>query len=104
MRYSIRWRLWPLKTSIFEIHLSFTARLPRSGLRLTGNIFCNRSDHSKHLTEAIAKLEKLKALQYYDVDTTLHVLMAEVDVDILRGDFEEVRHARILTYSRHLRL
>jgi hypothetical protein len=42
------------------------------------------------LREATAKLEKLKALQYYDVDTALHVLMAEVDVNVLRGDFEEV--------------
>jgi hypothetical protein len=42
------------------------------------------------LTEATAKLEKLKALQYYDVDTALHVLMAEVDVNVLRGDYEEV--------------
>jgi hypothetical protein len=64
-------------------------------LRLTGNIFWNSSDNSKHLTEAIAKLEKLKALQYCDVDTALHVLMAEVDVDMLRGDFEEVTHSRI---------
>jgi hypothetical protein len=42
------------------------------------------------LTEATAHLEKLKALQYYDVDTALYVLMAEVDVNVLRGDFEEV--------------
>jgi hypothetical protein len=72
-------------------------------LRLTGNVLWDTSDNRKQLTEATAKLEKLKALQYYDVDTALHVLMAEVDVNMLRGDFEEVTHSRTDTHSRRLR-
>lgn len=90
MRSSIRHRLWHLKNSIFKIYFNFTARLPSSGLPLTGNIFWDISNNSKQLTEATAKLEKLKALQYYDVDTALNILIAEVDVNMLRGDFEEV--------------
>ena len=35
------------------------------------------------------KLQKLKALQYYDIDTALYTLLGEVQVNVLRGDVEE---------------
>jgi len=44
----------------------------------------------KQLTEATLKLQKLKALQYYDTDTEMHKLLGEVEVNMLRGDAEEV--------------
>lgn len=46
--------------------------------------------YSKRLDEATVKLEKLKALQYYDVDTELITLMGEIDVNVLQGNAEEV--------------
>jgi hypothetical protein len=36
------------------------------------------------------KLEKLKALQHYDVDTEIMTFMGEIDVNVLRGNAEEV--------------
>jgi hypothetical protein len=44
----------------------------------------------KNLAEATFKLQKLKALQYYDVETEVHILLGEVEVNMLRGDAEEV--------------
>lgn len=36
------------------------------------------------------KLQKLKALQHYDIDSALYTLLGEVQVNVLRGDVEEV--------------
>ena len=44
----------------------------------------------KRLAEAISKLENMKSLQHYDGDATMHILLAEVDVNILLGNCEEV--------------
>ena len=46
--------------------------------------------YRKQLGEATLKLQKLKALQYYDIDTAMHTLLGEVEVNMLRGDAEEV--------------
>lgn len=46
--------------------------------------------YRKQLGGAILKLQKLKALQYYDTDSAMHTLLGEVEVSMLRGDAEEV--------------
>ena len=46
--------------------------------------------YRKQLGEATLKLQKLKALQHYDIDTAMHTLLGEVEVHMLRGDAEEV--------------
>lgn len=48
------------------------------------------ADFSKQLAEASAKLETLKALKEYDTDSEMITLIAEVEVNILRGDAEQV--------------
>ena len=47
-------------------------------------------EFSGHVTEAIAKLEILKALEFYDTGSTLYTLMAEIEVSVARGDYEQV--------------
>src|SRR5208282_6258531 len=42
--------------------------------------------YRKQLGQATLKLQKLKALQYYDIDTAMHTLLGEVEVNMLRGD------------------
>ena len=46
--------------------------------------------HRRDQLEATEMLEKLRALKEYDVDNGMHVLLAEVDVNLLRGDAEQV--------------
>ena len=46
--------------------------------------------YRKRLGEATLRLQKLKLLQYYDTDTTMHTLLGEVEVNMLRGAAEEV--------------
>jgi hypothetical protein len=55
--------------------------------------------YRKQLGEAMLKLQKLKALQYYDIDTTLYTLLGEVRVNVLRGDVEEVNFTSIHTLT-----
>ena len=45
---------------------------------------------SGQVAVASAKLEILRALKFYDVDSSMHTLIAEVDVCISRGDYEQV--------------
>jgi len=44
----------------------------------------------KQLGEAILKLEKLKALEIHEAESSIHVFLGEVNVNLLRGDTEEV--------------
>ena len=44
----------------------------------------------KQLGEAIAKLEKLKALEAHVTDSSTDAFLGEVNVNVLRGDTEEV--------------
>jgi hypothetical protein len=45
----------------------------------------------KQLGEAIAKLEKLKALEAHVMDSSTNTFLGEINVNVLRGDTEEVR-------------
>lgn len=79
-----------------EFHVRHLLDFYRTAIELQMAI--NRSDTfqtiflicRRRLGEASLKLQKLKALQYYDVDTALHTLLGEVEVNILQGDAEEV--------------
>jgi hypothetical protein len=44
----------------------------------------------KQLGEAIAKLEKMKALEAHVTDSSTNTFLGEVNVNVLRGDTEEV--------------
>jgi len=44
----------------------------------------------KQLGEAIVKLEKMKALEAHVTDSSTNTSLGEVNVNILRGDTEEV--------------
>jgi hypothetical protein len=61
-------------------------------LRLSVNRYSHvaSADFSKQLAEAAAKLETLKALKEYDIDSEMITLIAEIEVNILRGDAEQV--------------
>lgn len=78
-----------------EFHLRNLLSFYRTVIEL--QIAVNRSDllkilltYRKQLGEATLKLQKLKALQYYDIDTAMHTLLGDVEVNMLRGDAEEV--------------
>lgn len=49
----------------------------------------------KQLGEATLKLQKLKALHYYDIDTAMYTFLGDVQVNVLRGDVEEVNFTSI---------
>ena len=51
----------------------------------------------KQLGEAVLKLEKLKTLEAHVTDLSMSTLLHEVNVNILRGNVEEVKPDSLIT-------
>lgn len=56
---------------------------------------------SGQVAKASTKLEVLEALKFYDVDSSMHTLMAKVEVCVIRADYEQVvRFTFLLIWRR----